>query len=116
MKKKSYSIKDYIVLYAAFFLFSCTSITNKISANYELLSLGFLVCYGITLLIIGVYAIVWQQILKKFDLSDAYANRSVLIIFSLLWSVLFFHETITWKMIVGALMIVGGLRLVVDNE
>ena len=31
------------------------------------------------LFVLGIYAILWQQIIKKFDLTVAYANRGVAI-------------------------------------
>ncbi len=35
--------------------------------------MGFVLCYGVEILILGVYAICWQQIIKKVDISVAYS-------------------------------------------
>ena len=45
------------------------------------------------LVCLGSYALIWQQIIKRFDLSIAYANRAFAIFWTFLWSVLIFHET-----------------------
>ena len=59
-------------------------------------------------MILGVYAILWQQILKKFDLSIAYANKAIGIVWSMVWAVVLFDDTITWKNICGVILVVVG--------
>ena len=66
MKKMQSKVKDYILLHTLLFLFSFCSIFSKLAASYEFLSLQFCLFYGISIMILGIYAILWQQILKKF--------------------------------------------------
>lgn len=63
-----------------------------------------------------VYAVLWQKILKRFELSVAYANRSVVTIFGMIWGVLLFHEQFTWNMAVGTAIIALGVYIVVTGE
>jgi len=42
-----------------------------------------------------LYAIFWQQIIKRVDLSVAYANRSIAILWSMIWAALIFGEHIS---------------------
>ena len=63
-----------------------------------------------------VYAILWQQIIKRVDLSIAYANRSIALLWSMLWAVLFFHETVTLKNIIGVIFVITGTMIVNRDE
>lgn len=110
---KSKGIKDYVHLYLAFLLFSITSIMNKLASGYSLFSLSFLLFYGLGLLILMIYAVLWQRVLVRFDLSVAYANRPVVTILEVLWGVLLFRESLTWNMVLGAGIIFIGIRMVV---
>ena len=56
--------------------------------------------------------ILWQQIIKRFDLSVAYANRSMAILWSLVWAVIFFHERVTINNVLGVLIVLAGTILV----
>ena len=72
-----------------------------------------------TLFRIGVYiiALLWQQMIKKFELSVAYANRAMAILWSMIWAVLFFHDRITIRNIVGVAIVLVGIVLVnTDKE
>ena len=64
------------------------------------------------ILSLGFYAIAWQQIIKRCDLSVAYANRSMAILWSLVWTVIFFHESLTVKNIIGVLFVFAGTMIV----
>lgn len=81
-----------------------------------MLSAAFLFFYGLELSIMLVYALLWQRILKRFELSVAYANRPVVTIFGMIWGVLLFHEQFTWNMAVGMVIIVLGIYIVVTGE
>ena len=57
---------------------------------------------------LGVYAVLWQQVIRKVELSVAYANRAVALLWSLLWAVFLFGEKITAAQLLGiALVIIG---------
>lgn len=93
-------------------IYTLSSVAAKFTSGYEPLSLPFLLFYGTEILILGIYAIAWQQIIKRCDLSVAYANRSMAILWSLIWTVLFFHETLTVKNIIGVLIVFAGTMIV----
>lgn len=60
---------------------------------------------------LGFYAIGWQQILKHLDLTLAFANKAVAVVWGIIWGVVFFREVITVKMIAGALIVIAGVVL-----
>lgn len=117
MEQKKNSIKNFILLYSILFIYSLGSVFSKIAAQQEIFSLKFLLSYGMVLVIMFVYAIFWQQILKKFDLTIAFANKAVVILFGIVWGAVIFKEKISWNMIVGAIIIIIGIWMVAkDNE
>lgn len=113
---KTKRLKDYILLYLAFLLFSATSIVNKLASRYGFFSLSFFVFYGSGLLILLIYAVLWQKILVRFDLSVAYANRASVTLMGMLWGVLIFQEKISWNMVFGAVIIIAGILIVVTKD
>ena len=93
-------------------LYTLSSVAAKMASGQAFLSLPFIVYYGVEILILGFYAIAWQQIIKRCDLSVAYANRSMAILWSLVWTVIFFHEALTVKNIIGVLIVFAGTMIV----
>lgn len=99
-------------MHFAFLIYSCYSLCGKIASSEPFLSKKFILLYCGVLLIMFVYAILWQQILKKIQLSVASANKSITIIWGIVFGKLFFHEQITINMILGALFILTGIIII----
>lgn len=66
--------------------------------------------------VLGVYAVAWQAILSKVELSHAYLNKGTVVFWSLLWSSVVFREQITVFNIVGSAVIFAGLIMVNYRE
>lgn len=109
---KKISPKLILALQLVVMLYTLSSVAAKLASSQQPLSLPFLVYYGVEILILGIYAIAWQQIIKRCDLSVAYANRSMAILWSLVWTVIFFHEALTVKNIIGVLIVFAGTMIV----
>lgn len=112
--------KDNIMLMvkiqAVVFLYSIISILSKVASSYlkeNLLMVFFILC--VMLLTLAVYAVFWQKLLKKIDLSVAYVNKGMLLFWSMLWSIFLFKEQITLLNIIGTLIIFIGILVVNDN-
>lgn len=112
MKNKS-KIKNYLLLHLILVAFSFCSVFSKLASGYEFLSFKFCLFYGLSIMILGIYAILWQQILKKFTLTTAFLNKAVTIIWGIVWGALIFSEQIKIQMIIGALIVFIGVSLVV---
>lgn len=112
--------KDYIRLHLNIFLFSFTSVFSKCaSIQYSRGGLENPLLYLYLFLMLancGIYAIMWQRVIKKFELSTAYANRSVYLIWSQIWAVIVFKENLTWNNIVGLVIVLIGVVMVQENE
>ena len=104
------------VLQAAVLLYTLSSVTAKLAAGRPFASPAFFALYGAELLLLAVYAVVWQQILKRAPVSMAYANRAVGIVWSMIAAALVFHETVTVKNLVGVAVVLCGTLLVNSDE
>lgn len=109
-------IKNIIVLQAIIAIYCCSTVVAKFASGEEFLSPRFVLFYGIEILILGVYAVLWQQIIKKFQISIAYANRAVGLLWSLIFAVVFFQETITIKNIIGVIIVIIGTIIVNSDD
>ena len=109
MMKSKMKMKDILMLQAIFLIYSINSIVAKLASGEERFSIMFFVFYGIELGILGVYAVLWQQAIKRFELSVAYANKAVTLIWALIWGKLIFNERITISKIAGILLVIAGI-------
>lgn len=107
-KKK---LKAYLILYVAFVIYSFVSICAKYAALQSILPRG-VVFLGFEVLFLGLYAILWQQVLKHFTLVHAMASKGAVVLLNLLWSVLLFSEKITVFNVLGAGIIIFGIWMV----
>ena len=114
-KSGTAKIKYYLFLHIILFQLTLGGIVSKIAAGKEMFSLTWFLLYAVVLFNLFLYAIAWQQIIKKFALTTAFLNRPVTMIWGLLWGVLFFHETVKWNMFVGIIILVAGISLVVSE-
>lgn len=102
-------IKQYLLLYVLLIIFSLQGVCSKMAGMAKLFSPKFLFWYGLLFLILAIYAIGQQQVIKKMPLSTAYANKAVTIIFGSLQGFLFFKEIISIKQIAGMIVIIIGV-------
>ena len=86
------------------------------AAMEPFLSPKWIVLYGALLLILMIYALFWQQILKYIKLSTAYACKSVTVVWGMIWGVLLFNEQLTAKQIIGGVLVIGGVLLVSSGK
>ncbi|MEG2626034.1 MAG: EamA family transporter [Christensenella sp.] len=94
-------------------VYTFSSVFGKFATHdNEFMSAGFIVFILLDFIVLAVYALLWQQGLKRFDLNVAYANRSVAIVWSMVWAALIFKEGITVANIIGTAIILTGTMLV----
>ena len=107
----SLNVKHSIVLLLVNLLYASTSLFSKYAAGQEFLSWQY--CLGLcgAVAMMGVYAICWQQILKRIELSTAYMFKGTSLIFVMLLAFAIFGEAITLMNIIGAAVIVLGVTL-----
>lgn len=109
------SVKNIIILQAVVVIYTLSSVVAKLATGKELFSFSFFLFYGLEIMILGIYAILWQQMIKRFDLSVAYANRAMAILWSAIWAVVLFRESLGIKQLVGIAFVVIG-TVIVNGE
>lgn len=92
-------------------VYACTYICMKKASPYAFLSAPYILWVVATIGVMGVYAVLWQQVLARVPLSTAYMFKGTSLIFVLLLSALLFHEGITWQNVMGSFIIVSGIVL-----
>lgn len=107
--KGKIKIKDILFLQMVFLIYSINSIVAKFASQQESFGIAFICLYGLEVLILGIYALLWQQVIKKFELSVAYANKAVTLIWAMIWGTLIFREQITPPKVFGILLVIVGI-------
>ena len=111
MSKRGTNAKTLLLLHVLLLAYSFSDVASKRAAGFDFLSPGFIICYGIVLAILAIYAIGWQQVIKRLPLTTAYANRGITVVWGIFWGAVFFQEQITPFKLVGAAMIIAGIAL-----
>lgn len=104
----------------AVFIYSIVSVFSKLAGTAMrekgVFSPQFILIVGGMFLFLGIYAILWQSVLKENPLSVAYIHKGVGLFWTMIWSVLLFKESIAWNNILGLLLIIGGIATVTYND
>lgn len=109
-------LKSYLILHLVLLLYSFIGILSKIASKEELFSMKFILLYGCILAVLFLYAIFWQKILSFMNLTTAFANKSAVVIWGMLWGSILFGESISFNQIFGSLLIIIGIILVVKSD
>lgn len=102
----------YFLMLGNFIIYSLVLVMSSWGGQFPLLSQVALGIYALAVILLGIYAIIWQQILKYIPLTTAYSCKSITVIFGMLWGTIFFEEAINIQMIIGALLVICGTVLV----
>lgn len=105
-------VKNVLLLQGVVIIYTISSVMSKLASSNKESVIKFLFFFGMEFVLLGIYAILWQQMIKRFELSVAYANRSMSVLWSIIWAVIFFHDTITIKNIVGVILVIAGTIII----
>ena len=75
----------------------------------------FLLVFG-AIVMLGMYALFWQQVLKRMSLITAYSNKPITIIWAFIVGLIVFGEQLTWNMCVGAVIVIAGIYLILIGD
>lgn len=106
----------FILLHVLLMMYSLSDIFAKLTSGAGFMSLKFIFCYGMVTVILGLYAIGWQQVIRRFPLTTAFANKAITIVWGIVWGVLFFNEKITIGKLAGAILVMAGVILFVKAD
>lgn len=105
------TILSIVSLVAINLLYACVSIFTKYASQQEFMSWNYMLGLIAAVGVMGLYAVLWQQVLKRIELSLAYMFKGTSIVFVMLLSYVLFGEQITWNNIVGTIIIISGIVL-----
>ena len=103
--------KALVALHVLLAVYSLSSVCAKLASGFEFMSFGFIGCYAVMIALLGVYAVGWQQIIKRLPLTYAYANKAVTVLWGIVWGVLLFHEQVSALKLLGAAVVLAGVVL-----
>ena len=93
---KKIGVKQIVLLQAIVAVYTVSGIMAKFASAAEALE-KIILFFCLDLLFLGIYAICWQQMIKIFPLSVAYANRAMALLWSAIWAKIIFGEHMTRK-------------------
>lgn len=101
--------KTLLLLHLLLMIYSMSGIFSKMASSQPFLSMRFCLYYGAILVLLALYAVGWQQIIKRMPLTLAFANKAVTTIWGLVWGVLFFGECVTFGKLIGVVLVIIGI-------
>ena len=113
--KKKTKLKEIFILQIVIAIYTLSTVFAKFASGQEFMSFKFILYYGLEMFILAMYAVMWQQLIKKFDISVAYANKAMGLLWSIVWAILIFNETITIKNVIGVVIVIIG-TIIVNSE
>ncbi len=90
-------------------LYACVGICTKKAALQSPMSWWYWLWFAGAVAVIGIYAMLWQQVLKRIELGTAYMFKGTSLIFTMLIAALLFGEAITVPNIIGSVIIIVGI-------
>ena len=103
------NVKQIGALVGVNMIYACVGICTKMASLQPTGSWPYLLWFGGAVAIIALYALLWQQVLRRIELSTAYMFKGTTLIFTMLIAALLFGEHITTANIIGSLIIVTGI-------
>ena len=116
MNKEGSKAKYYILMHAALFLLSFSGVFAKLAAGSQWYSFQWIFFYGLVFVVLGIYALAWQRILKGLPLTVAFSNKAITLFWGMVWGALIFGEHISLRMIIGAAVIFVGIIIISTEE
>ncbi|WP_078928739.1 EamA family transporter [Succinivibrio dextrinosolvens] len=91
------------------FIYSLSGLFSKIASNSIFFSFNFFLYYSLIILLLFIYAVFWQYIIKHIPLSTAFSYKSLTVVWGIIWGKLFFDEVISLEQILGAILVIFGV-------
>ena len=105
------SFQTYLALVGVNLIYACTSICTKMASRQEMMSWPYLLWIAGAVGVMGVYALLWQQVITRMPISTAYMFKGTSLVFVLLFSALLFGEGISTNNLIGSAIIIAGIVL-----
>ena len=111
------SSHTFLALQLLLLCYALSTVMQKLAAQQEFMSLRFLLCAAGMFFFLGVYALGWQQVLKRMPLTVAYAtSKAIVFVWMLLFGALLFHERVSPRQLLGCAFLMAGVILFALSE
>ena len=114
-KKEIITWQQVLALIGINMIYACVGICSKSASRQEMMSWQYVLWFAGAVAIMGIYAILWQQVLRRVEISIAYMFKGTALIFTMLIAALGFGEQITMPNIIGAIIIIIGIVLLAKS-
>lgn len=105
-------MKRFILLHLTFLEYSFASIFMKKATLCGGMNVRAVLFFFTGIVLFGGYSILWQQVLKRFPLSVAMANKPVCLLWSTLFGLFIFAEAVSVRFLIGVAFIIAGIVIV----
>jgi len=116
MKNNRSTMTGFILLHIALLIYSTSGLFSKNASLHPFGSLPFILFYAGMIMVLGIYAILWQQVIKRMDVTTAYANKAVTVVWGVVLGILFFREKVTLRQVIACGVIIFGTVLYVRAD
>lgn len=99
----------YLLALIAILVESFSSVCLKMAGRFPVFSCNYVLYYFGAIMIMGIYAILWQLLLEHLPLTTAYLRKGISYILVYLWAYVFFGEYISVMQWVGTAIILAGM-------
>lgn len=107
--------KNILLSIILYLFFSTSSVFMKFASIQSNLFLSMLF-YILSMMILAIFAFLWQKLLKKYDLSKVYIFKATTIIWGMLFGFLIFKESISINMIIGSIITIIGISIIIGGK
>ena len=104
-------LSNYIFLLVSFLIYSLTGVFTKLASMQDFLSWQYVLLLGGAVCVLAVYAVLWQQIIRRMPVSDAFMWKGTTIVWMMLLAGIIFGEPISMRNIIGSAIIIAGITL-----
>lgn len=107
-------VKNIIIAIILYIFMSLSSVLMKFASLQSIL-FNKVLLYFSSIAVLGIFAILWQKLLKGNNLSTVYAFKSTTIIWGMIFGVIFFNENISIQMIIGSIVTAIGVAIIIKD-
>ena len=109
-------MKKFLLLTVSFLILSSSGVFLKLASMHDFLSCPYIAYFGLTILVMAVYAVLWQRVLEIMPLNRAYLYKSFGVGISMMYAYIIFHEHISINNILGCAVIISGIMVLSSRE
>lgn len=117
---KNYKAIKMILMQICIFLFALSNVSFKFASTYMetkgLFSIECLMSFAMGIGTLGIYALIWQQVLKYYELNVANAIKTLYLLWGVVFSIFIFKEQYKLSNFLGLILIICGTVIVIRKD